>query len=105
MSLDYYFKPIQSKSEQSDKKPSTSRQNQPNRKEDDVEVLPGYYTKKRLYDLMYDHQKEGLRWLFSLHQQRKGCILADGRVIQFLSSISSSSNEISFVSHPVGDCH
>lgn len=50
----------------------------PVRKDDDVEVLPGYYVKKKLYGLMYDHQKEGLKWQFSLHRQQKGCILADG---------------------------
>lgn len=71
MSLDQYFK-RNSINDKSDKKPAPTRQ------DDDVEVLPGYFVKKRLYELMYDHQKEGLKWLFSLHQQSKGCILADG---------------------------
>ena len=59
-------------------KSDASQKPPPTKKDDDVEVLSGYYVKKKLYDLMYEHQKEGLKWLFSLHQQRKGCILADG---------------------------
>lgn len=62
-------------------KPEASKRPAPAQKDDDVEVLAGYFVKKKLYNLMYDHQKEGLKWLFSLHQQGKGCILADGMIV------------------------
>ena len=37
---------------------------------------------------MFKHQKEGVKWLFVIHQQNKGCVLADGKLIDlFLKSI------------------
>ena len=75
-SLDYYFKRdlnLNKPDQRNDK--ATDRK----RLGDDVEVHPGYFVKKKLYDKMFDYQKKGLKWLFSIHEQTKGCVLADGK--------------------------
>lgn len=59
MSLDHYFK--RNVSNKKDEKPIIKTV----RIKDDVEVLPGYFVKKQLYDKMYDHQKEGKISIFT----------------------------------------
>lgn len=82
MSLDLYFKP---KTEQNGSTTiqTTIQTVQIVKKDDDVEVHPGYFVKKKLFDKMYTHQREGVKWLFSIHQQEKGCVLADGILNKF----------------------
>ena len=39
-----------------------------------------------IYDRLFEHQKEGVRWLYSQYKQKKGCVLGDdmglGKTVQ-----------------------
>ncbi|CAH8487646.1 unnamed protein product [Schistosoma turkestanicum] len=66
--------------------------------DDLVEVADGFSVPKLLYDKLYDYQKYGVKWLWSLHQKNSGGILADDmglgktvQVIAFLSGLFVSS--------------
>ncbi|KAH9512904.1 hypothetical protein Btru_036970 [Bulinus truncatus] len=52
----------------------------------------GFYLHHKLYDILYPHQKEGILWLWSLFQKRKGGILADdmglGKTIQIIAFLA-----------------
>lgn len=63
-----------------------------------VEIADGFSVPKLLYDKLYDYQKYGVEWLWSLHQKNSGGILADDmglgktvQVIAFLSGLFVSS--------------
>ncbi|CAH8520084.1 unnamed protein product [Schistosoma rodhaini] len=66
--------------------------------DDLVEIADGFSVPKLLYDKLYDYQKYGVKWLWSLHQRNSGGILADDmglgktvQVIAFLSGLFVSS--------------
>ncbi|XP_060070138.1 DNA excision repair protein ERCC-6-like [Ylistrum balloti] len=62
--------------------------------EDNGMVLVGneFYLYKDLYNKLYDHQKAGVLWLWSLNKKRKGGILGDdmglGKTIQVIAFLS-----------------
>lgn len=51
-----------------------------------VEIADRFSVPKLLYDKLYDYQKYGVKWLWSLHQKNSGGILADdmglGKTVQ-----------------------
>ncbi|KAK4469151.1 hypothetical protein MN116_006733 [Schistosoma mekongi] len=66
-----------------------------------VEVADGFSVPKLLYDKLYDYQKCGVKWLWSLHRKNSGGILADDmglgktvQVIAFLSGLFVSSKSV-----------
>ncbi|CAH8838710.1 unnamed protein product [Trichobilharzia szidati] len=75
-----------------------------------IQVADGFHVPKLLYDKLYDYQKSGIEWLWSLHQKNSGGILADDmglgktvQVIAFLSGlfVSSKSNCTALIVMPV----
>ena len=42
-----------------------------------IHLGKGYYLYKELHDQLYSHQKEGVLWMWSLFQKKKGGILGD----------------------------
>ncbi|XP_069136028.1 DNA excision repair protein ERCC-6-like [Argopecten irradians] len=62
--------------------------------DDNGMVLVGneFYLYKDLYNKLYDHQKAGVLWFWSLHKKRKGGILGDdmglGKTIQMIAFLS-----------------
>ncbi|PAA89571.1 hypothetical protein BOX15_Mlig019690g1, partial [Macrostomum lignano] len=54
-----------------------------------AEVCPGFSLCRPLFDKLYDHQRAGISWLYSLHKAGKGGILADdmglGKTIQTIA--------------------
>ncbi|KAK3606703.1 hypothetical protein CHS0354_012907 [Potamilus streckersoni] len=52
----------------------------------------GFYIYKELYDGLYAHQKEGIKWLWTLYRRKKGGILGDdmglGKTIQVIAFLS-----------------
>ena len=45
--------------------------------DDMMHVGDGFYLYKDLYNNIYAHQREGVLWMWSLFQKRKGGILGD----------------------------
>ena len=39
-----------------------------------------------IYENLFDHQKEGVKWLYQLYREKKGCVLGDdmglGKTVQ-----------------------
>ena len=42
-----------------------------------VQVGSGFYMYKDLYSKLYNHQKQGVLWMWGLHKKNKGGILGD----------------------------
>ena len=42
-----------------------------------VHLGEGFYLYKDLYSHLYEHQREGVQWMFKLFQKKKGGILGD----------------------------
>ncbi|KAK0043897.1 DNA excision repair protein ERCC-6 [Biomphalaria pfeifferi] len=61
-------------------------------KNDMKQLAPNFYLHRKLFDQLYDHQKEGVLWLWSLYQKKKGGILADdmglGKTIQIIAFLA-----------------
>ncbi|CAH8524595.1 unnamed protein product [Heterobilharzia americana] len=63
-----------------------------------IKIADGFSVPKLLYEKLYDYQKDGVHWLWSLHKKNSGGILADDmglgktvQVIAFLSGLFVSS--------------
>ncbi|XP_013379638.1 DNA excision repair protein ERCC-6-like [Lingula anatina] len=59
---------------------------------DMIHIGKGFYLYKALCNKLYPHQKQGLLWMWSLYQKKKGGILGDdmglGKTIQVISFLS-----------------
>ncbi|KAL3857456.1 hypothetical protein ACJMK2_012126 [Sinanodonta woodiana] len=57
-----------------------------------INLGDGFYIYKELYNGLYVHQKEGIKWLWTLYRRRKGGILGDdmglGKTIQVIAFLS-----------------
>ncbi|KAL3857452.1 hypothetical protein ACJMK2_012122 [Sinanodonta woodiana] len=57
-----------------------------------INLGDGFYIYKELYNGLYIHQKEGVKWLWTLYRRRKGGILGDdmglGKTIQVIAFLS-----------------
>ncbi|AAZ12472.1 DNA excision repair protein, putative [Trypanosoma brucei brucei TREU927] len=60
---------------------------------DSIEVLRGISLASSIYQKLFDHQRDGLRWLLNLHRQRVGGILGDdmglGKTIQIAAMLNA----------------
>jgi DNA excision repair protein ERCC-6 len=58
----------------------------------DTEMENGYRMPGDIYPILYDYQKTGVKWLWELHEQKIGGILADqmglGKTIQMISYLA-----------------
>lgn len=62
-------------------------------KEEGFEVAEGLRCPRWLWEALYAHQQEGVRWLWNLHQQNVGGVLADdlglGKTVQTIAFLAS----------------
>lgn len=57
-----------------------------------VELCPDYYLHNKIYSKLFEYQREGLKWMYSLFKRKRGGVLGDdmglGKTVQVISFLA-----------------
>lgn len=57
-----------------------------------VELCPNYFLHKKIHSKLYPYQREGIKWMYSLFERKKGGVLGDdmglGKTVQVISFLA-----------------